>query len=258
MITNEIQEIAGAAAEKYDLSKSNPIKYMTKAIMAGAYLVIAVILSNITSALLYESYPQFGKIGGALLFPIGIILIVFLGGELFTGNNLTMAVGLYDKRCTIKMVIRIWVLSYIGNFVGCFLFSLLFVESGVQTGILTEYVTQNILPKLEISAVQMVLRGMLCNFMVCIAVLAATKMKTETGKIIVMAGAVMAFVIGGFEHSVANMSSYTITYLLLGGLPMGLVAKSMFFVTIGNILGGAILLALPLKIMENPKVPPKF
>lgn len=251
MIINEIQKLSGAAVQKYNLSKNNPLKYMLRAIIAGAYLIVAVILSNMTAAVLYSTYPQFGRIAGAVLFPIGIIMIVFLGGELFTGNNLTMAVGLYDKKCTISMVFRVWILSYIGNFIGCFLMSVLFTGSGAGAALLTDYLKSIIWSKLEISAVQMVLRGILCNFMVCIAVLAGSKMKTETGKIVVMTGAVMAFVIAGLEHSVANMGTYTIGYILLGGLPINLLVKSMFFVTIGNILGGAVLLALPLKAMSE-------
>ena len=78
-----------------------------------------------------------------------------------------------------------------------------------------------------------------------------TRMKSESGKLIVMFCVIMAFVVAGFEHCIANMGTFSIAYLLLGGLPMGLVARSMICVTFGNILGGAVLLALPLKLMSE-------
>lgn len=100
---------------------------------------------------------------------------------------------------------------------------------------------------------ELLLRGILCNFLVCLAVFTGTRMKTESGKLIVMFCIIMTFVIAGFEHCIANMGTFTVGYLLLGGLDLALIAKSMFFVTLGNIIGGAVLLGLPLKLMSTDK-----
>lgn len=78
-------------------------------------------------------------------------------------------------------------------------------------------------------------------------------MKSESGKLVVMFCVIMAFVAAGFEHCVANMGTFSVAYLLLGGINLAAVAKSMIFVTLGNIVGGAILLALPLKLMSSDK-----
>ena len=99
----------------------------------------------------------------------------------------------------------------------------------------------------------MVLRGILCNFLVCLAVWVGAKMKSESGKLIIIFCLIMTFVESGFEHSIANMSTYTIGYLLLGGLELKMVFTSMLFVTLGNMLGGAVLLALPLYLMSWEK-----
>ena len=84
-------------------------------------------------------------------------------------------------------------------------------------------------------------------------VVASIRMKTESGKIIVMFFVIMAFFVSGLEHCIANIGIFTLAYFLLGGLPMHFVAINMICVTIGNIIGGAILLALPLKLMSTDK-----
>ena len=97
---------------------------------------------------------------------------------------------------------------------------------------------------------ELVVRGILRNFLVCMAVLVGTKLKTESGKLIIMFCIIMAFVVAGFEHCIANMSTFSIGYMLLGDIGTASVIKSMIMVTIGNMLGGAVLLGVPVQIMK--------
>lgn len=194
MLTKDVETMAGAAHGKADICEHYPVKFFIRAIMAGFFIVVATILSNVSAAVLYSTYPQFGKLLGAFLFSIAIVLIVFIGGELFTGNNMTMAMGAYAGTCTWKQVLK-----------------------------------------------------------VCLAVLTGTRMKSESGKLIVMFCVIMAFVVSGFEHCVANMGTFSIAYLLFGSINPVLLAKSMICVTLGNIVGGALLLAAPLKLMSAEK-----
>lgn len=249
-MTNDVAVVAQAAAEKAEVCNRHLCKFFIRAVMAGFYIVVATILSNVTAAVLYPSYPEFGKIAGAFLFSIAIILIVFIGGELFTGNNMTMALGAYNRTCTVKDVLKVWLFSYIGNFAGTLVLGALFVGSGASGQLLKEYYHVILPAKLSAAPLELLLRGILCNFLVCLAVWISTRMKTESGKLTVIFCVIMTFVIAGFEHCVANMGTYSIAYLLLGGLDLALVAKSMLFVTVGNIIGGAVLLGLPLKWMN--------
>ena len=166
---------------------------------------------------------------------------------------MVMAMGFYNHSCTVSKVLKIWIISFIGNFIGAFFLSALFVGSGASRQILIDYYNSFIAGKLDIAPLQLFLRGVLCNFCVCIAVLTGTRMKSESGKLVVMFCVIMAFVAAGFEHCVANMGTFSVAYLLLGGINLAAVAKSMIFVTLGNIVGGAILLALPLKLMSSDK-----
>lgn len=253
MYVSDIEAVSKAAANKADICNNKLGKYIVRSIMAGFYIVVATILSNVTAAVLFPTFPQYGKLLGALLFSIAIVLIVFIGGELFTGNNLTMAIGVYNKACTVKDLIKVWIISYIGNFVGAFIFSGLFVLSGASKQIMIDYYNSFIMNKLSASPMELLIRGILCNFMVCLAVWTGTRMKSESGKLVVMFCVIMTFVVAGFEHCIANMGTFSIGAMLLGGLDPMLLLKSMVFVTIGNILGGAVLLGLPLKLMSDEK-----
>lgn len=249
MNQSDIDKVSASAVSKYECLKKSPFTYLMRAIMAGFFIIVAVILSNVSAAVLYPTYPQFAKLVGAILFPTAIILIVFIGGELFTGNNMTMAVGVYDGKVSVKGMILVWVMSYIGNFIGAFILGFMYVKSGSSISVLTEYLNAIVMPKLTITPLEMVLRGMLCNFMVCLAVFTNSKMQTESGKLVLMFMVIMAFVVAGFEHSIANMGLFSIAIFLVDGMTFPLIMKSMLFVTIGNILGGAVLLGLPLKLM---------
>lgn len=251
-MTEEDQiKMAGAARKKADLANNHIFKYMLQAIFAGLYIDTAVFLSNIVAAVFQPTFPQWGKLLSSFLFSLAIILVVFIGAELFTGNNMTMAAGYYNKKVSLWEVIKVWILSYIGNLIGCLIFAYIFAWSGACKEILNNYYDSILMNKLNLSAVELFTRGILCNFLVCLAVFVNTRMKSESGKIFVMACVIMTFVVAGFEHSIANMGTFSIGILVAGSLPADLLAKSFLFVTLGNIVGGAFVLALPLKLMST-------
>lgn len=253
MYDKELDAFADAAVSKDEMSKKAPFKYMMSAVIAGFFIVVAAVLSNVTAAVFFDTAPAMGKFLGAFLFSIAIVLIVFIGGDLFTGNNMTMAMGVYQKKVSMGAALRVWVMSYIGNFIGCFLLGGLVAASGCSQGILTTYYESIILGKLELDPLTLFIRGILCNYLVCLAVFVGKKMETEIGKLVVMFCIITTFVIAGFEHCIANMGTYTIAGFLLGGLPAGQLVTSFVFVTLGNIVGGAVLLALPIKLVSSKR-----
>lgn len=250
MLFSDVDAIAKAASNKAELCNNHFGKYFMRSIMAGFYIVVATILSNVSAAVLLPTYPQFGKLLGAFLFSIAIVLVVFMGGELFTGNNFVMAIGTYNKTVSVRDLIKVWVVSYIGNFAGAFILSGLFVYSEASHAIMVDYYNSFIYSKISAGSMELLVRGILCNFLVCMAVLVGTKLKTESGKLIIMFCIIMAFVVAGFEHCIANMSTFSIGYMLLGDIGTASVIKSMIMVTIGNMLGGAVLLGVPVQIMK--------
>ena len=243
MYTKDVDLLMKLAEKKSRNASERPGKYLGRAIVTGFYVIVAIILSYTTGAILYPKYPEVAKVMVAATFSFALALIVFLSGELFTGNNLVMSLGVQGRRITIKDLLKVWVYSYIGNFIGCLIFSYLFVKSGAALSQIQHYMEPLVASKLDLSIAQMILRGILCNFIVCLGYLSGIKMQSESGKLIMMFFCVFAFIIAGFEHSVANMGVFSIGYFALGGLPLGLVFRNLLWVTIGNIIGGAVLLA---------------
>lgn len=128
---------------------------------------------------------------------------------------MVMAMGVYTKTCKVSDMIKTWVISYIGNFVGSFILGGLFVWSNASHQILVDYYRSFIYTKLDATPMELFVRGVLCNFLVCLAVYTGMKLKSESGKMIMMFCIITAFVLAGFEHCVANMGTFTIGYIFL-------------------------------------------
>lgn len=253
MLYSDLEKINESAISKSEVSNQKPGIYIMKSIMAGFYIVIAIMLSYVTGAVLYEFSPALARVATAACFSIGIMLILFIGGELFTGNNFIMAVSVYDRKISFKNLIKIWIYSYIGNFIGCVFLSFLFVKSGASFDILKNYIKPIAEAKLHISAHELFLRGILCNFIVCISVFVSIKLKSDTMKIFLIFSLISTFVVAGFEHSIANMSIFSICFIGDNGFSLALAAKNLLFVTLGNIVGGSILFGYPLKLICTEK-----
>ena len=133
MNQEDVQKLSNAANAKITLLKNDFFKYFMRAIMAGFFIVVAMIFSNVVGNVFSGAEePAWGKFLGALVFSIAVLLISLVGGELFTGNNLVMAFGAFDKKISWGDAAKVWVVSYIGNFVGCLILSLIFVWAGAS------------------------------------------------------------------------------------------------------------------------------
>ena len=159
MLLTDVAKVAEAAKNKAELCNNHFGKYFMRAVMAGFYIVVATILSNVSAAVLYSTYPQFGKLLGAFLFSLAIVLVVFLNGELFTGNNFVMAVGVYNKTVSVKDMVKVWVVSYVGNFVGAILLSAMFVYSKASHAIMVDYYNSFIYSKISAGVPELLLNG---------------------------------------------------------------------------------------------------
>ena len=122
---DDVQKFSEAAVNKARLLKEHPGKYFLRAVMAGFFIVVAMIFSNVVGNTFQSTDPAWGKLLGGIVFAIAVLLIVFIGAELFTGNNLVMAFGAYDKKVSWAQVGKVWLVSYIGNFVGCLILSVI-------------------------------------------------------------------------------------------------------------------------------------
>jgi formate/nitrite transporter len=234
--------VCSAAQKKSDMPVFTAA---VSAFMAGAYIAFG------GSSMIFATQELASFIGiglskyiGGIIFSMGIFMIVAAGGELFTGNCL-MAMGAFRGTVPARKLIRSWVSVYIMNFAGAFVMALLVKYSGAMTGVAEDALFGIVDAKTRLMPFEMVIRGVLCNWLVCAAVWMSYGAEGAGGKFICCALPVAAFVALGYEHSVANMYFFSHALLLDGGCPLPACAANMFFVTAGNIAGGALFMALP-------------
>lgn len=248
-------------------------KMILLGIMAGVFIALGGATSN-TAAHAIDNVGVARAMAGAI-FPVGLMLIVFLGGELFTGNCLII-MDVFAKRATWKGLIHNLLIVYFSNFIGAFLVDVLIVFSGnlnYSDGLLGAYTIKVAIGKLAITPLQGITSGILCNILVCLAVLMATSAKDIIGKVWAIFFPICAFVVGGFEHCVANMfyipigimaatnpvyvakaqEIYSISSEQLDSLSILGSLQNFIPVTIGNIIGGMFFVGLPLYLIHKKK-----
>lgn len=253
MFENDVMNVVNAAKNKLSLLKNNPIGYFIASMLAGAYVGFGILLAFSIGGLL-EGAPYTKIVMGAS-FGIALSLVVIAGSELFTGNNMVMSLGIFDSAVTVTETIKLWVICWLGNLAGSILLALLFFAAGYATGNIGNFIAQSAEAKMSIPFLPLLLRGVLCNILVCLGVWSAMKCKSESGKLIMIFWCLFAFVTVGFEHSIANMTLLTISLLS----PMGTAVSiggyfyNILTVTFGNMIGGILLVALPYYIIAKRK-----
>ncbi len=233
------------------------IRMFLLAIMAGAFIGVGAL--GCTTVGVSVKAASLGKFLGACVFPGGLTMCLLAGSELFTGNCL-LAIPLLEKKITFGGMLKNWVVVYLGNFVGSMLCAAAAVYShqpslfGNATAV---SMISTAASKCSLSFGDAFLKGILCNFLVCIAVWIAFAAKDVAGKIIGLFFPIMMFVLCGFEHSVANMTFIpcglfcrTIPAYSEAAAAAGIdvsnldiphfLGGNLLPVTLGNIVGGAV------------------
>lgn len=269
--SKEIIELnMNAAVNKANLKLS---KMIALGILAGMFIALGAAISN-TAVHTIKDVGLARTLAGAI-FPVGLMMIVFIGGELFTGNCL-MIMAVINKRIKVSQMLRNLCVVFLSNFIGSFVIVLIINYCGnldFTSGALGAYTIKVALGKVTLSPAKAVLSGILCNILVCIAILMATACKDAIGKIFAIWFPIFAFVIGGFEHIVANMyyipaglvastnpdyvtkaeELYGITSEQLKSLNIAGLFSNFIPVTVGNIIGGMLFIGCLLYFINVTK-----
>lgn len=255
-------------------AKLSLLKCILLGIMAGGFIAFGGASSN---AAIHDIANQgLAKTLAGCIFPVGLMMIVFVGGELFTGDCLMIA-GVCDKKFSVLDMVKTLVIVFFSNMVGAVIIAALVYYSGLLDytgGKLGAFTIKVALGKTTIAPFKAICSGILCNVLVCIAVLMATAAKDIVGKVWGIFFPIWAFVIGGWEHCVANMfyipagiiASANANYVakaeeiygitadqIAANVNIGGFISNLIPVTIGNILGGMVFVALPLYAIHKSK-----
>lgn len=241
------KEIAQAICDAGSMKAKLSVRQMlVLGIFAGGFIGFGAQGAIIIGQSLANIDPGLQKFAFAGVFPIGLMMVVICGAELFTGNNL-MTLGCLNCHFKWSDLLRNWFFVYLANFIGAAALAFLVAKSGLM-GLGTpagDLAASLAVKKVAIPFADLVIRGILCNILVVLAVWMATGARDVIGKIFACWFPIMLFVLSGYEHCVANM--YFIPLGLFIGAPVtwGQVwLGNLLPVTIGNIIGGALIVPL--------------
>lgn len=238
-------EAAGVAK-----ARLNVVPMFMLAVLAGAFIGLGAAAYTMVMTGVDPSFGPARFLGG-VVFSLGLILVIVGGAELFTGNAL-MVMAAVDSLITPLELLKSWAIVYVGNFVGAVVIAVAVSLTSVLDGPAGTTAAAIAEAKAALAWSEALIRGVLCNILVCLAVWLALAARTVAGKILAIIWPIASFVLLGLEHSVANM--YLIPQGILAGasLSAGAFAVNLVFVTLGNIIGGAGGVALAYRLAYGP------
>ena len=253
MYRETIEQFVNSAVAKSEMLRRLPLAFFVSAMMAGAYVGIGIILIFSVGS---DLDPSLRPLVMGACFGIALILVVFAGSDLFTGHTMFMTLGLLQKRTTVGELAASWSMSWIANLVGAALLAWIFVLGGganvlhAKSGLIFTVAAA----KMSAPALELFARAVLCNWLVCLALWMAARMKDDAAKCIAIFWCLFAFIASGYEHSVANMTVLGIALLAPhpATITMGGMAYNLFWVTLGNIVGGAVFVGLGYWVVSRP------
>ncbi|MEW9078427.1 formate/nitrite transporter family protein [Terrisporobacter glycolicus] len=254
MHNETVLKISGAAKNKINLLGNNKIKYLVSSAFAGLYVGLGIILIFTVGGLLGAANSPATKIMMGLSFAVALCLVIMTGTELFTGNNMVMTVGRLNKGVSTLDMSKVWIFSFLGNLLGSILVAGFFVGTGlVNEGPVMEFFATTSIAKASAPFISLFFRGVLCNILVCVAVLCSFRTNDDTAKILMIFLCLFAFITSGFEHSVANMTIFSVVLIspVIQGATLAGAVYNLVAVTLGNMAGGALVMGLGVFIMGS-------
>ncbi|MBI5032381.1 MAG: formate transporter FocA [Chloroflexi bacterium] len=257
-----------AKAEQIGYRKAHmdAVNMFLLSMVAGAFIAFGAIFSTTVMAGANGVLPYgIVRLLAGIAFSLGLILVLVGGAELFTGNNL-IVMAWASRKISTSLLLRNWVIVYIGNFVGSVSLAVAMFLSGqylFSNGAIGAVALATADAKSSLNFVQAVVLGILCNTLVCLAVWLTFSARSTTDRIFTIIPPITAFVAVGFEHSIANMYFIPIGLLIKTFAPesfwtsiaktatnfpnitlSNFIFNNLIPVTLGNIIGGSVLVGL--------------
>jgi nitrite transporter NirC len=243
MVQTEIDKMSQTAAKKVAFFEASPGPYLLMSMLAGAYVAFGISLIFFVGAPLAAAGSPATKLLMGASFGIALTLVVFAGSELFTGNNMFGVVGALSKRISWMQVLKLWGWCYLGNWLGSLFLAWMLVQSGLfSKAPQSDFILSVAAAKMNGDFWQLFIRGILANWLVCLAVWMAARVTSDAAKLGLIFWCLLGFIAPGFEHSVANMSMLGISLFLPHGADitwMGYL-RNLTASSLGNIVGGGV------------------
>ncbi|MGX8237984.1 formate/nitrite transporter family protein [Exiguobacterium sp. RIT452] len=257
---NEVEALEGLrkkAVKSTQMLQMRPLEYLVRAMLAGVFIGFAIIFTLKAINGLYLNESPVTTLVGGLTFGVALVLIVYGGAELFTGNTMYFTTATM-RGFTSKMdTFKVWTLCFIGNGLGGLAFALLFS----QTGIIQELGMNNWLfavseTKIHHTTWEIFTRAIFCNWMVCLAIFIPKNMKNELAQIMMMMILVAVFFASGFDHVIANMALFSLALVVPHpeAISFAGAIHNLVPALLGNIVGGAVFMGMVYTWLNKSKL----
>jgi nitrite transporter NirC len=252
-------------ARKKATSLRSPGPYLLSGALAGAYIGVGVVLLIMASGPFNAANSPATKLVQGLVFGVALTLVIFAGSELTTGNMMTMVQGLFDRVRGVGpgAAAAVIMVSFVANFLGAAVFGWLIHDAGIL-GITTPghpapgqgLLASIVASKSAESAQALFYRGVLCNFLVCLAVWTAARTRSDGAKLVLIFWCLLAFICSGFEHVVANMDIYWMgIFQHVPHASWANFGKNLLFSGLGNLVGGGLLVGVVYGVLGRTASP---
>ncbi|WP_330461057.1 formate/nitrite transporter family protein [Streptomyces sp. NBC_00820] len=259
-LQDALGEQATAAQRKVSQLRT-PGRFLLLSSLAGAFIGVAAVLLLMVTGPLSAAHSPWTKLIQGLIFGVALTLVVFAGSELCNGNMMTMVQGVGRRKVSVVGAAGVIVFSFVGNLIGSVVFAWLVHCAGVLDVVAVPgkpapgvtLLGSMLAAKSGAGAEALFFRGVLCNFLVCLAVWMTARTRSDGAKLTLIFWCLLAFIGSGFEHVVANM-----TYFSLGlfehvpGVTIAAFARNLLFVGLGNLVGGGLLVGVAYTVIARP------
>jgi nitrite transporter NirC len=245
MYSETIAALADQAAVKMQAQRQSLPAHFLRSMLAGMYVGAAIVLIFTIGGLLSRESPGVVRLAMGVCFGGALTIVIFAGSELFTGSNLVLTLGVFTKKTTVGDLASNWIVTWFGNLAGSVLLAWMVIRSGLMDADTFAPVNAFVLKitetKMNLPSEQLFWRAVLANWLVCLGVWMAARVKSESARILLIWWCMFTFITSGFEHSIANMCGLMLGLLLPHGENITWLgyAYNLGLATLGNVIGGA-------------------
>lgn len=244
-----MQKIDYSTRKKIDLVNNSILRYIVRAMLACLFLTLGTAVAVMIGDKVDHFAPGLGKITYAFMFSWSLVMIIYMNAELGTSNMMYMTTGVYQKIVKPGKALQILLLCIVCNLLGGILAGYLVSLTSVFHNLPADhFLFTAVSGKLEKAPLQIFVEGIFANIVVNTAVRCTLRMKDDAGKVIAMIFIIFIFAFLGFEHVIANFSSFSLAFFASGGtlaaMTAGNVTVNLVLALLGNFVGGGLVIGL--------------
>ena len=251
-ISNFMSKIDGAVAKKDALFDQSKVRYLLRAIYAGIFLTLPTAIGVLVWDAIAVDYTSLGKISYALIFPLGLAMIIYLNGELATSNMMYLFTGAHRRKLSWSKALTIIFICTCMNLLGAAIVGILIGHSSIAHYFNADSAIMTMInAKLDKDIWTLFIDGILANIFVNITIMGQMKMKDDSARLLFIVAVIFLFVYGGFEHVIANFSLMSLAFFSGNNMNLLGVLVNWLVVFLGNLVGGGVMMGLGYSFLNN-------